>query len=649
MYVLHGYQVKAVKDLRVHLSAGSRRATLVMPCGTGKTIVAAHLIPTEASARTVMFVPSLVLARQSVARILRVHPRMAPDQVLYVDSNTDEDERHTTDPRRIANWLKKASGPQVVMCTYASAPRLMEAAGIARCTFDLAICDEAHHTAGTMDKAWALPTRDEFPAQRRLFMTATRRTYRLPGDPDPAVADDLNVGNLQVVSMDDPEIYGHHVRPISLREAIEAGYLSKYRIAVIAVDSAGTFARLKATAASVEDYDPMDLATHLALVRATKRIPKLSSAMAMHNLTAKSKQWVGRLPAVQEQIERDMPELGMRKIIPVHIDGDSRPEDVDDALNLLRAPGDNLALVSNCRMFGEGVDVPDLDAVIFAARRSSGVDIVQIAGRVMRKHSDSEREALIILPVLVSGVGDGEIEQAAAASSRRDAWHILHALAEEDELLHEALVRVGENGTCQGPIDVGPLTIDIPEGLSELAKELVLHTVERTVSANERTLQYLRDYRRAKGSAEPTARKFRGYPLKERLTAVRAAKHRGDLSDELIAKFEKIDGFTWKNPVRRPARRTNNEWLDLLELRVDRSKSRIIPRSAETLDPLRDDKPAAIGEWYLGVRSGKVKLTRAERARFEEIMRGPRLIDGKSTATGPKNPHGDDEGSPEAA
>jgi predicted helicase len=70
-------------------------------------------------------------------------------------------------------------------------------------------------------------------------------------------------------------------------------------------------------------------------------------------------------------------------------------------------PGERLCVVSNCRVFAEGVDVPALDAVLFAAPRTSGPDIVQIIGRAIRPHPHgTDHKALVIVPVLLPSDAD---------------------------------------------------------------------------------------------------------------------------------------------------------------------------------------------------------------------------------------------------
>ncbi|WP_436995830.1 helicase-related protein, partial [Streptomyces sp. enrichment culture] len=50
-------------------------------------------------------------------------------------------------------------------------------------------------------------------------------------------------------------------------------------------------------------------------------------------------------------------------------------------------PADHVdgAVLSNVRILGEGVDVPDADAVLFADPKRSASDIIQALGRALRQ------------------------------------------------------------------------------------------------------------------------------------------------------------------------------------------------------------------------------------------------------------------------
>ena len=60
----------------------------------------------------------------------------------------------------------------------------------------------------------------------------------------------------------------------------------------------------------------------------------------------------------------------------------------------------------------EGVDIPEVDAVLFADPKDSTVDIVQAAGRAMRV-SDNKELGYILLPVMLDEEENNSIEDSA--------------------------------------------------------------------------------------------------------------------------------------------------------------------------------------------------------------------------------------------
>src|SRR5262249_24841454 len=60
----------------------------------------------------------------------------------------------------------------------------------------------------------------------------------------------------------------------------------------------------------------------------------------------------------------------------------------------------NRALMTNARCLTEGVDVPAIDCVVFADPKQSRVDIVQAAGRALRRHPGKDC-GYILLPLIV--------------------------------------------------------------------------------------------------------------------------------------------------------------------------------------------------------------------------------------------------------
>ncbi len=58
------------------------------------------------------------------------------------------------------------------------------------------------------------------------------------------------------------------------------------------------------------------------------------------------------------------------------------------------------SLVTNARCLTEGVDVPNIDCVLFADPKRSTIDIVQAVGRALRTY-EGKQLGYVIVPVLL--------------------------------------------------------------------------------------------------------------------------------------------------------------------------------------------------------------------------------------------------------
>ena len=85
----------------------------------------------------------------------------------------------------------------------------------------------------------------------------------------------------------------------------------------------------------------------------------------------------------------------------VHLDASTPDQTRIVELDRLRNAGnDNCRMISNVRLFSEGIDIPALDGIVFFEGRRSHIDIVQAVGRVMRK-AESKKLGYIVVPVVI--------------------------------------------------------------------------------------------------------------------------------------------------------------------------------------------------------------------------------------------------------
>ena len=182
------HQADAVSGAVEGFKTGSR-GQVIMPCGSGKTLVAIHIAKETNSQRILLAFPSLALLAQTL-HAWRESPAFAGFPFLAVCSDGPTDVKSALEPAEILKFAAKHSR-YVIFTTYQSAHQVVSA-DLPK-AFDLAVLDEAHRCVGAVDKQFGVLLLPDFKAHRRLAMTATARTFSKTG-----IAH----------SMDDPKVFG---------------------------------------------------------------------------------------------------------------------------------------------------------------------------------------------------------------------------------------------------------------------------------------------------------------------------------------------------------------------------------------------------------------------------------------------------------
>jgi predicted helicase len=351
------------------------RGRAILPCGTGKSLLAYWIAEALKAKTIVVAVPSLQLIKQSVADWTRefLAKGQMPEWVCVCSDesvgNLENDEYvgevyelglpTCTDPKKIAALLR-GDGPKIVFTTYHSSDRLAEAARLAGVTFDLVIFDEAHRTAGHRDKAFATLLHERFKARRRLFMTATERV--------------VNGGGEEVFSMDNEEAYGECFYTMTFKEAISLGIITDYKILTVLVseDRIGrliTENRLLNLGCNLTEAEARNVATGIALKDAIKK-HAIKKAISFHSSI---------LAADRFREQQDVLNFLRPKCINAHISSKMTAGERDDLMRAFKNTTSAPVLMTNARCLTEGINVPTIDCVVFADPKQSATDIIQAA------------------------------------------------------------------------------------------------------------------------------------------------------------------------------------------------------------------------------------------------------------------------------
>jgi superfamily II DNA or RNA helicase len=380
------HQVEAI-DLGYAHFLSEASGTMVMPCGSGKTLTALWIAQRLAVRKLLVVVPTLYLQGQALDTWTADVGEFAhTTNLLLVGSGKNpKGILSTTSRKRIEEFLNASKKDHlVVFTTYSSSAIVASLVLERRVSFDMCIFDEAHRTTG-LDK-------DTFQALlflvkglgKRLFMTATPRFYA-----EPEAGSD---GTL--FTMDNESLYGKVFYRLGIREAIEKGIICDYK--VIALANTGDES-LEKVAISGDKYSHSGLAgsgrhwaVAVSLVKAFNRY-RLSKVVVFANTISASKNFTQLLGKVSATMGR--------KIDAWHVDTKAQSA-AETRHNLFSFAEAKTGVLCNARLLIEGYDLPSVDATVFLDEKSSPVDIVQAAGRGWRI-SPGKQICYLMLPLFI--------------------------------------------------------------------------------------------------------------------------------------------------------------------------------------------------------------------------------------------------------
>ncbi|MER6916696.1 Helicase associated domain protein [Streptomyces sp. NPDC000594] len=414
-------------------------------CGTGKTIIAAasakKIVP---KGRVLVVVPTLDLLAQTVKAWNGAGPK-AP--AVMVCSPLDDPElwhmgvRCTTNPVQLALWHKE--GPVTIFATYSSLPVLVEAFegayGQKLAPVDLAVVDEAHRTSGSMGKAWAdIHDQTKIPAHRRLYLTATPRIWQeRPEHWEVAEGVRDALPEEMAASMDDEKVFGPVLYKLSLAAAVSRKLLARYQIIVLELkDPVVTPERLMGEERHTEKVRGERLGALQAALLHTMEQHQLQTCITFHHRTIEAAAYAEGLQRVAKRLHADQPEKYPSEIWADWLMGEHVPERRREVLGKFGTTA-RRAVLSNCRVLGEGVDIRAVDSVALLDPKGAPHDIVQAIGRALRQKPGEGKLASLIVPVFLQP--DEEPEDMFTSGSYKPLVKVLEGLRAHDEEAVELL------------------------------------------------------------------------------------------------------------------------------------------------------------------------------------------------------------------
>ena len=497
--IIRSHQKEARDSVHEYFKENDR-GKLIMACGTGKTFTSLKIAENETNKNGLILflVPSIALLGQTLREWIndidkdtKLFPIcICSDSKISSKKITNDDNitsvvdltlPATTDVEKIVNQLEKIKdkkGMKVVFSTYQSIDVIAKAQekileqdknfG----EFDLIICDEAHRTTGVTlknedESNFVKVHSNEFiKSKKRLYMTATPRLY------DDNSKSKAKESEAYLCSMDDKNLYGEEIYRIGFGKAVENNLLTDYKVLILTLNSSQIPRELQAIIANGESEFKVDDATKLigcinglskqileteGIIKSTDPEP-MKRAVAFCRDIKTSKRITNNLNNYSKDYISSLKEEAKKKMVDIsskHIDGGMNALEREDLLSWLKEDVEEkeCRILTNARCLSEGVDVPNLDVVLFLSAKNSQVDVVQSVGRVMRK-APHKKYGYIIIPVLIPENINPE-EALNDNESYKVVWSVLNALRAHDDRFNAVVNKIDINKTKPTNIIIG--------------------------------------------------------------------------------------------------------------------------------------------------------------------------------------------------
>ena len=484
------------------------RGKMIMACGTGKTYTSLKIVENETKGKGLVLymVPSIALLSQGLKSWTEDSQYKLKPVCICSDASAsqygDDDENNLLDmsfpaSTNVDTIVKQLKFYQdkgdfiVVFSTYQSIDvvskaqaKLLHETNGKYGKFDYIVCDEAHRTTGAKSKNKSeshftkIHDNDFIQGVKRLYMTATPRYYK------DSVKKNAEEKDFILWSMDDESIYGKEFYRIGFGKAVSLGLLTDYKVLVLTVSEDELSDDLKAGIKKDTELNADDYTKLVGCVNGlSKRIKgdngatlqedpsKMHRAVVFCSSINRGKRSTGGIcstefaeefPKIAQLYKNDVQEEEKQQVVDVeaqHIDGTMNAQLRAEKLEWLKEEtGDDnkCRILSNVRCLSEGVDVPALDAVIFASARDSQVDVVQSVGRVMRSFQGKKYGYIIVPVVLPPGANPDDI--LGKESHRFNVvWDILNALRAHDDEFNATVNKINLNKNKPSKVVIGTI------------------------------------------------------------------------------------------------------------------------------------------------------------------------------------------------
>jgi len=336
---------------------------VIAPCGSGKTLMTCKGI--KGLTRVIICCPSNQIQGQWASTLI-TEGVFTKNQILTMGSSNNG----TTNQDAIRTFMQQDT--YCVITTYMSSNLLVD---ILTNDTQILVLDEAHHLGGIVGKE------DEGEGKtRRLMMKATElQVKRLSLTFTPRIVRNDENLDMEYASMDDTNIFGSKIAELKIRDLIRKGVLPDYRLWSLRDSSkkgAGILGKAKLILEAWE----------------AKEIVRGVEQNILHHLIVFTRTSEG---GDKEAVE-------LEKWLKDNVKEDTivlraTPSNIDSVIKKFNEA--KRAIIVNCKVLGEGVDIPIANAVAVTYPKHSRGEITQMLLRAGRWY-EGKSVFHILLPFL---------------------------------------------------------------------------------------------------------------------------------------------------------------------------------------------------------------------------------------------------------
>lgn len=429
-YTPRDYQIDIINKSVGYFKINDK-GLLVLPCGSGKTVISLWIAKMLVVNNLLIGVPNLELLSQWKHVVKKIFPNFSCLQI----GNGQK--------------VKKIFGTKfVLITTYHSAYKIRENLSGTDVLFDCVIFDEAHHlTTKYMDPNDTKKHIEtlKIPVKRQIALTATIKDYE------------------NGVSNSDDNYFGKIIDKKCLLWAIEKQYICDYVIQTVKTDCATLDKHSSECGIHEENDKRLFLGAYVAL-------KSIADGYSHHlivylNSIENSKKLIEFANLLLEKQYFDINGLYYNHYDSEQIDKKSILNNFEDSIN---------GILTCVYSLGEGWDLPLLDGVVFVENMSSEIRIVQSALRPCRKNCDElDKINKIILPIMNNEdflVGNGD--------DYKKIREVVYQMALEDETIQQKIF-CSTIEFAKGNVEKSESTNEFGEYDDEFTKQLQLRTLKR--------------------------------------------------------------------------------------------------------------------------------------------------------------------------